>query len=54
MVLLLSTFAIIEVRSRKPGKFKFRIYKYSKRFSLYKQGMKPFVRTADTEWRQQG
>ena len=34
-----------EVKSRKAGKFKFRVYKYSKRFSLYKHGMKPFVRS---------
>lgn len=32
------------VTNRKIGRFKFRIYKFSKFYSLYKDGMKPFVR----------
>lgn len=32
------------VYNKKAGKYKFRIYKYSKYYSLYKEGMKPFVR----------
>ena len=33
-----------QVSNRKAMKTKFRIYKFSKYYSLYRQGMKPFVR----------
>lgn len=43
-----------EMRSRRNCKIRLRIYKFSKRFSLYRQGMRPYVRTADSEWKQDG
>lgn len=43
------------VINRKPGKYKFRICKYSKFYSLYREGMKPFIRTnTEPEWKQGG
>ena len=44
------------ITNKKAGKYKFRIYKFSKFYSLYKEGMKPFVRNASEgpEWRQGG
>ncbi len=42
------------MRSRKSCKIKLRIYRFTKKFSLYKSGMKPFVRTADSDWHQNG
>lgn len=42
--------------NKKAGKFKFRVYKYSKYYSLYKEGMRPFVRVIgeDESWVQAG
>lgn len=42
------------VANSKAEKYKFRIYKFNKAFSLYKNGMKPFFRCAGEEWRQRG
>ncbi len=44
------------VSNKKAGKFKFRVYKYSKYYSLYKEGMRPFVRAMgeDENWVQAG
>ena len=45
------------VTNKKAGRYKFRIYKFSKYYSLYKDGMKPFIRvmTSDSvQWRQAG
>jgi hypothetical protein len=43
-----------EVVTKKAIKLKFRIYKFTKKHSLYNSGMKPFVRTHSTEWSQEG
>lgn len=43
-----------ELKVRKNCKLRLRIYKFSKRFSLYRLGMKPFIRTAQTDWQQGG
>lgn len=43
-----------EARARKTCRIRLRVYKFSKRYSLYREGMRPFVRTADSEWRQEG
>lgn len=42
--------------NRKAGRYKFRIYKFSKRYSLYKEGMKPFccINNLNNEWHQAG
>jgi len=34
------------VTNRKPIKVKFRIYKFTKSYSLYRMGMKPYIRTS--------
>lgn len=43
-----------EMKARKSCKLRLRIYKFSKKISLYKLGMKPFVRTKEENWRQDG
>ena len=43
-----------EAKSRRACKVKFRVLRFSKRFSLYRVGMKPYVRTWDSEWCQSG
>lgn len=41
------------VSNRKPGKYKFKIFKFTKNYSLYKEGMKPFVCEDNTnDWKQ--
>jgi hypothetical protein len=42
------------MKVRRKIKVKLRIYRFTKKFSLYKIGMKPFIRTIDTEWKQDG
>lgn len=44
------------VSNKKQGRYKFRIYKFSKFYSLYKDGMKPFIRVLaeNAEWAQAG
>lgn len=37
------------VTNKKAGRYKFRIYKFSKYYSLYKDGMKPFIRVMTSE-----
>ncbi len=32
------------VTNHKSGKYKFKIFKFSKYYSLYRDGMKPFIR----------
>lgn len=43
-----------EMRVRRDCKIKLRIYKFSKKFSLYKFGMKPFVKKSKMDWKQDG
>lgn len=42
------------MKIRRDCKIKLRIYKFSKKFSLYKCGMKPFVKKSKSDWKQDG
>ena len=42
------------VSSRKVERYKFRIYKFSKYYSLYRDGMKPYICEDQLDWRQDG
>ena len=42
------------MKVRKKCRLRLRIYKFSKRFSLYRMGMRPFVKTREGEWHQDG
>lgn len=43
-----------EVTCNKPIKAVFRIYKFSKKHSLYRKGMKPYIKQLGEEWSQKG
>ena len=43
-----------QVKCRRSMRLRLRIFKFSKRFSLYRLGMKPYVKTWESEWKQDG
>lgn len=43
-----------QMRSKKTLRLKLRIYRFSKQHSLYRHGMKPFVKTPESPWKQMG
>lgn len=43
-----------QARCNRPMKVCFRVYKFSKRCLLYREGMKPYIRAEDGNWRQNG
>lgn len=43
-----------EVTCSRPLTVTFRIYKFTKKYSLYRCGMKPYIKQKEGEWKQGG
>lgn len=43
-----------QAKCNRPMKICFRIYKFNKRCLLYREGMKPYIKAEDGNWRQNG
>jgi hypothetical protein len=43
-----------QAKCNRAMKAHFRIYKFTKKYSLYRYGMKPYIKTENEEWEQKG